>query len=61
MQSGLTVIEQQAVHEAVHECILQSGWCHTFMKAHLRISVKGFVRNKNLNKNLKIHRRYMAC
>ena len=44
------MIEKLALHEA-DEWLLHSGWYHAFMKAHLRISVKDF---------LKTHRRHMA-
>jgi hypothetical protein len=44
MASGLTVIEQPAVHEAVPECVVPSVFSHSFMKTHVRISVKDFLR-----------------
>ena len=43
------MIEQLAVHEVMHRRLFQSAWYHAFIKAHLRISVKDFRRNKNLN------------
>jgi hypothetical protein len=49
---GLTVTEHQTVQDVLHRYLLPPDCYHAFMKAHLRISVKDF---------LKTHRRYMAC